>query len=156
MNIFVTSSDPYECARYLDDKRVIKMVLETTQLLSNASYIYGFEQGQVYSQTHMKHPCTLWAAENISHARWLFNHYSALCLEYRRRYNKVHACERFHGVFKQLFDRPAEEPTYFVNCTPYKDMSVHEAYELTLGQKWHNDKRRPTWYGNSEGPDNVK
>lgn len=36
MNIFVVDEDPAICAEYLDDKRVVKMVLETAQMLSTA------------------------------------------------------------------------------------------------------------------------
>ena len=34
MNIFVTSSDPWECARVLPDKHIVKMPLETCQMLA--------------------------------------------------------------------------------------------------------------------------
>lgn len=38
MNIFATSNCPKECAAFLDDKRVVKMCLETSQMLSTALY----------------------------------------------------------------------------------------------------------------------
>lgn len=39
MNIFVTSNYPKISAQALDNKRVVKMVLETAQLLSTAIFI---------------------------------------------------------------------------------------------------------------------
>lgn len=38
MNIFFSDECPVKCAEYLDDKRVIKMILETGQMLSTAIY----------------------------------------------------------------------------------------------------------------------
>ena len=35
MNIFVTNPDPHVCAKVLPDKHVVKMPLETCQMLSN-------------------------------------------------------------------------------------------------------------------------
>ena len=34
MNIFVTDPDPWKCARVLPDKHIVKMPLETCQMLS--------------------------------------------------------------------------------------------------------------------------
>ena len=34
MNIFVTSPDPVQCAQVLPDKHIVKMPLETSQMLS--------------------------------------------------------------------------------------------------------------------------
>lgn len=41
MNIFATSSNPRDCAQSLDDKRLVKMTLETTQILSTVMHLSG-------------------------------------------------------------------------------------------------------------------
>ena len=41
MNIFVTSPDPAECAAVLADAHVIKMAVETAQILSSALHRMG-------------------------------------------------------------------------------------------------------------------
>ena len=85
--ITVPPSRRYLSAQALDSKRVVKMVLETAQLLSTAIFINSaVTYDNLYKPTHIKHPCTIWAAANIENWDWLFRHFIALCEEYSLRY----------------------------------------------------------------------
>ena len=53
MNIFFTSFDPAECARFLDDKRLIKMILESAQMLSTAQLICNSDCYKVAFKTNI-------------------------------------------------------------------------------------------------------
>ena len=102
MNIFVTDPCPIQSARNLPDKHIVKMPLETCQMLAiiYSDWYYGIGQlhkvnGQPYATKHgafRKHPCTIWAAENYWNLSWLISHGLALCDEYTARYGKVHSC----------------------------------------------------------------
>lgn len=144
MNIFVTSADPVACASYLDDKRVVKMILESCQLLCTTLNLKGIDSP--YKSTHVNHPCSIWTRNSRQNYEWLLSHMEALCNEYTFRYNKTHKCNSYLGM---LYDNRevlnASGLSEFVNCTPYKDMQVFEAYKKTLTEKWTNDKRPPTW-----------
>jgi hypothetical protein len=61
MNIFVTSTCPKISAQALDNKRVVKMVLETAQLLSTPIFINNsdIKYDNIYKPTHVKHLCTI-------------------------------------------------------------------------------------------------
>lgn len=145
MNIFATSSCPYQSAKYLDDKRVVKMCLESAQILSTVMHLYG--EDAPYKPTHQNHPCVKWAAESRVNAQWLFRHFQALCLEYWRRYDKQHKCYELEPQFKSFFGKSLVYPKVFENCTDYKEMSnVHLAYKYCLADKWESDKRMPRWY----------
>lgn len=85
MNIFRPDPSPTLSARALADRHVVKMALETTQLLSTVT-------GGPYKPTHAAHPCTLWAGASRVNAAWLLAHGRALCDEYARRFGKVHGC----------------------------------------------------------------
>ena len=50
MNIFYLHHDPKLCAQYHVDKHVVKMILETAQLLSTAHWLSGGEGP--YRATH--------------------------------------------------------------------------------------------------------
>ena len=103
MNIFVTNQCPIQSARNLPDKHIVKMPLETCQMLAiiYSDWYYGIGQlhkvnGQPYRTQHgafRKHPCTIWAAENYWNLSWLISHGMALCDEYTARYGKVHSCQ---------------------------------------------------------------
>ena len=105
MNIFVTDPDPVTSAQCLPDKHVVKMPLETCQMLA---IVCSDKWGHGYGQIHRIngepyktekgafriHPCTIWANESIINTWWLVAHGISLCAEYTHRYGKVHSCEK--------------------------------------------------------------
>lgn len=100
MNIFYFTKNTTLNAKLLDDKRLVKMVLETTQLLSNGLYLN--KQESPYKPTHLKHPCTLWTAKSKANWNWLKNYGLELAKEYTRRYNKIHKCENIIHLMEYL------------------------------------------------------
>ncbi len=86
MNIFILDYSPIKAAQFQCDKHVVKMPLETAQLLSSV-----FEAGEApYKRTHYNHPCSIWARHSKENFLWLVEHGIALCDEYTHRYGKVH------------------------------------------------------------------
>ena len=92
MNIFFFTKNQKLNARLLDDKRLVKMVLETTQLLSNGLHLNN--QKSPYKSTHLKHPCSIWSAKSKANWQWLKKYGLELAKEYTRRYGKIHKCEK--------------------------------------------------------------
>lgn len=97
MNIFVLDKSPWDAAQMQCDKHVVKMVLETGQMLSTIHRQYGNHHDTLYKLTHANHPCTVWASTNRSNYNWLYDHFCALANEYLYRYGKS------HKSFLQLF-----------------------------------------------------
>jgi hypothetical protein len=113
MNIFYVDPDPIVAAQSLVDKHVVKMILESAQLLSTAHrYLDGREvegktktgrkarrwvlndarESVIYSATHINHPSAAWCRESVENYNWLVEHFFALGSEYTHRYGKVHKC----------------------------------------------------------------
>ena len=113
MNIFYVDADPVVAAQALVDKHVVKMILESAQLLSTAHRVLDgkeiegkSETGRkakrwilpderemvMYKATHMNHPSAVWCRTSVENYLWLVEHFFALCDEYTRRYGKVHKC----------------------------------------------------------------
>lgn len=90
MNIFYIDPNPTDAAQALHDKHVVKMTLETTQILSTVRHIYRLSAP--YKPTHIKHPSVQWAAQALHNFEWLYAHGLALAAEYTRRYHKHHKC----------------------------------------------------------------
>ncbi|MBS3737028.1 MAG: pyrimidine dimer DNA glycosylase/endonuclease V [Candidatus Bipolaricaulota bacterium] len=88
MNIFVLDRDPEICARYHSDSHVVKMTLETAQLLCTGHRALGNEAP--YSKTHVNHPCAKWTRESKENYKWLVSLGEELLKEYTYRYEKVH------------------------------------------------------------------
>ena len=82
MNIFAVNSDPKIAARELCNKHIIKMPTETGQLL----YLcFSNNKNNYY-----KHPAAVWTRNSLSNFEWLVEHGKELCLEYQRRYKRIH------------------------------------------------------------------
>lgn len=174
MNIFVTSPWPAESAICLPDKHIVKMPLETCQMLSivaSDKWGHGFgtlprADGKPYATekgAFRNHPCTKWAAEFVMNWQWLIAHGFALCEEYAARYGKVHTCFNTLLAARDIFPtadpqgRSGKEPTPFVRAMPeiYKnntEISTFDAYKIYIASKpWVCDNyiklphRKPNW-----------
>tara|TARA_Y100001963_G_C6791749_1_gene455880 strand:- start:7296 stop:7772 length:477 start_codon:yes stop_codon:yes gene_type:complete len=143
MNIFVLDKDPQIAATMACDKHVIKMILETAQMLCAVAIAKGHEMP--YRATHKHHPCTLWAGHSRGNWNWLVEHGVALCEEYTKRYGKVHKSQRVieHAIdINIMFDK--QELTPFAQAMPeqYKNDCVVTAYRAYyMGEK----ARFATW-----------
>jgi hypothetical protein len=89
MNIFVLSEDPQQAAQMHCDKHVLKMIIESGQMLCAA---HPPEQSP-WKITHYNHPCTVWARTTSANYNWLADLGLSLCSEYRARYKKTHKSE---------------------------------------------------------------
>lgn len=129
MNIFYLSDDPKRAAQEHVDRHVVKMILETAQLLCTTHrFLDGVETPTIkptkagkpksvkkyvldnpqldqllYSTTHINHPCTIWARTSINNYMWLYQLFVALCDEYTFRYGKKHKCDL---LFRDVLSHP--------------------------------------------------
>lgn len=92
MNIFRLHDDPTIAATMAIDKHVVKMPLESCQLLHTALRQYGCNAEWLYKPFNPKHPSCIWARQSRSNFKWLVEHGKALCAEYTKRYGKHHKC----------------------------------------------------------------
>ena len=90
MNIFILDTDPKLCAQYHNDKHVVKMILETAQLLCGVHHMLETKLEIPYKLSHKNHPCSIWVRECLENYVWLCDLGIELCLEYTHRYGKRH------------------------------------------------------------------
>ena len=95
MNIFYLDHDPRLAAEFQCDKHVVKMVLESAQLLSTAHRVLDGDSAppQLYKIAHINHPSSKWTRSGVDQYRWLFDHFCFLLQEYFYRYEKIHKCD---------------------------------------------------------------
>ena len=89
MNIFFLDRDPELAARLHSDQHVVKMVLETAQILCAALHRHGLPAP--YKPTHPHHPSVLWAGDSLEHWQWARRLGLALGAEYSYRRGRIHA-----------------------------------------------------------------
>ncbi len=116
MNIFVTDPSPNISAKVLPDKHIVKMPLETCQMLAVVYSKWYFDWGDellpkkdgtpynTKKGAFRGHPCTVWAAQDIVNTAWLIQHGFALINEYTNRYGKIHSCATAMNAAEKVFE----------------------------------------------------
>ena len=131
MNIFVLDLDPKQAAIYHGDKHVVKMILETAQMLSTAHRLADNCKFGFYQITHKSHPCSKWVRSSSSNYHWALKLLASLCEEFEYRRGKKHKTE---GLLYMLRDSPSfypsESPLPRPQCMPdeFKCDNVVDAY----------------------------
>jgi hypothetical protein len=131
LNIFILDENPVKAAEYHCNKHVVKMILESAQMLSTVHWQYLWDdlkknnhrrefkrqrdklayikentESHVqppYKMTHIHHPCTIWTSMSYGNYMWHVELAQALLQEYTKRYNKIH---KSTPVVKWLADHP--------------------------------------------------
>ena len=154
MNIFALSVNPSEAAMWHVDKHIVKMPLETAQMLCTVRRAYGDDDAP-YKATHKHHPCCKWAAESAENYVWLCILGIELCEEYTYRYEKEHKCE---AIIKDCLRNIPKDMTSkglmaFVQAMPdhckmmnpilgYRNYYIQEKSHLA---NWRSREAPPWW-----------
>ena len=114
MNIFAISGntetgviDWVQSGKEQDNYRLVKMILESCQILSTVLNEQGLKAP--YRSFNPKHPSCLWAAESSANFESLVEHTHSMLEEYTERFGKIHKCS---GVLKQILElyNPSQFP----------------------------------------------
>jgi len=159
MNIFYLDRDPEIAAQMMCDKHVVKMILESAQMLSTAHRVldgdgYANKFG-LYKATHKNHPSAIWARTCWKQYSWLYQHMCYLMEEYTYRYGKHHKTERLWnplGVSPQnLKMLPFTDPPQCMPeiCKAGDTVSAYQTYYILEKSGFATWKKRvmPEWFG---------
>ena len=141
MNIFILDPEPRLAAQYHCNKHVVKMIVETGQMLSSAHRTHGVVTDKyLYRVPNANHPCTKWVVESEDNYEWLFELFVYLSLEYKKRYGKEHGSWKvLNGVLRETPENlESVGLTKFVLAMPdeYKQNDAVEAYRnFYIGEK---------------------
>jgi hypothetical protein len=165
MNIFYLDRDPVKAAQMMCDKHVVKMILESAQMLSTAHRVLDGDEladkAGMYKMTHKNHPSTIWARSSIENYVWLYEHMDALMGEYTYRYGKKHATERLHGPLSRAPLHILEMPMGFTDppkcmpeyCKGDDTVRSYQNYYIVEKSDFATWKRRamPEWFNAERG-----
>ena len=155
MQIFILDKDPTKAARMLCDKHVVKMIVESAQILSTVHHLSDSpHKNFVYKKTHERHPCVIWAGESKENYLWLLKHLHELIKEYEYRYGKFHKTTDIKKILEIVPENlPNIGLTNFAQALPgeYKQRNAVKAYrkfykkEKAYFAKWTN-RKPPKWF----------
>jgi hypothetical protein len=127
MNIFYVDKDPYKAASFLYDSHVVKMILESAQMLSTCQWWYRWrykykldflykgksnlinsfidfirtqykQETGLLLPTHVNHPLNCWCRQSEGNYDWLYDHFLGLLEQYKLRYNKTHKYKSLKNI----------------------------------------------------------
>ena len=155
MNIFHLDKNPIKCALYHCDKHVVKMILETSQMLSTAYQKHAGESDSLYKSAYPNHPMTLWVGETYKNFGWTLLLGEALGFQYTHRYNKRHKSMRIIDYFFKNLDWkdkiPKGEQTLPPLCMP--DEFKCDDYIQSYKNYYINKKKSFAKYTKVDTPD---
>ena len=165
MNVFACDPSPEVSARSLADRHVVKMVLETAQILSTTVRELGLDDSDLYKSTHLHHPIVVACIHDSGYRDWVIRHGRALAREYTHRYDRFHVSsfvlDRAAHRLRRL--GPPSVLTSFPLAMPEELQSddPHESYRRYLATKYARwgpmarwtRRTRPAWAASSEPHD---
>ena len=133
MNIFVLDYNPQIAAEMHCDKHVVKMILESAQMLCTIANHLCYDSP--YKSTHLNHPCTIWARESRQNYMWLMQLFEFLHDEWQYRFNHTDNHLSYYKLQNVDFDAilnalPDAGLTPFAQAMPdeYRDVDAVIAY----------------------------
>jgi len=129
LNIFVLDTDVEKAAKWHVDRHVVKMPLETAQMLCTSRHELGEAPEHIpYKKAYVNHPCTIWARESYANYQWLCDMGIELCKEYTYRYGKVHKCQ---AVIENCIENTPDSNVFtYLELTEYAQ-AMDEEYKLS-------------------------
>jgi hypothetical protein len=160
MNIFLLSWNPKRAAEMHCDTHVVKMILESAQLLYSAHWLLNPENvpETAYKLAHKNHPCAIWVRTSLTNYMWLASLAWWLCKEYQYRYGEDRTHRTEPHIIWLLHHPPKSIPVCAMSrpaqAMPdeYKQSDPIEAYQLFYLESKHR-KRRIVKYTRREWPD---
>tara|TARA_R110002020_G_scaffold230798_6_gene441950 strand:- start:603 stop:1118 length:516 start_codon:yes stop_codon:yes gene_type:complete len=169
MNIFAIEGsdnniDWVKSAQSQDNYRVVKMILESCQMLCTTLNELSDKQVTPYRSTHKSHPSTKWVRASSANFESLVEHTMAMLEEYTERFGKVHKCTSVLEKCLDIYDPslfPSQEQTRLPLAMPYEFHSdnIIESYRRFYASKprmrYPKDKI-PSWFLEYRGDQKVE
>jgi hypothetical protein len=160
MNIFYLDKCPYKAAELQYNKHVVKMILESAQMLCTAHHHYDNGDNVPYKKAHYNHPSTIWCRQNKNNYRWLYNHMIALGIEYKARYRKDHLtitkCQEPLACYPPgMPDGKFTQPPQAMPDTYKRDCAIHAYWLYYVYDKKHIAHNKEKLYDNKYIKDNF-
>jgi hypothetical protein len=122
MNLFILSLIHKQCAIYMIDKHISKMILEAVQMLCSAKRILDpNEENEEHlykiAKSHINHPVTIWIRTSLENYIWTLDMVDAMHEEWQYRYQHTKE-HKSYTLAKWLRENP---PSHFpeTGLTPF-------------------------------------
>lgn len=165
MNIFRLDDDPFTAACYHSDSHVLKMLVETAQLMSTAHRFLDGDKAALRRiptlmfGTHVNHPCSVWVRACRDNYEWAGKLMFGLLAEYDQRFGKGIKRHKLtdlvsalvHNVpycvpSKSLLPVPLCMPSAYHGNNPVTSYRLYYFYEKKHLAHWRAPATVPEWW----------
>jgi len=122
MNLFILSKSCKECAEFMYDKHIVKIILEAVQMLCTAKLLLDppTDGTELYKISHKNHPVSIWIRESFENYIWTLELVEAMHTEWKYRYGHPENVEhKSYKVAKYLAQHSPPE-----SCFPKKGLTT--------------------------------
>lgn len=137
MNLFMPTYSIYSSVMCLDDKRLLKQILE-------CKTIYNVYNRLSTGYSH--HPVVKHYTQDTDHFNFAMYYAAQCCVEYTYRFSKFH---RYHELFMMITQNAKFknlDPIYVEGARSTTDpKEVVESFKVKLNKKWSISKTPPKW-----------
>ncbi|KAM9958476.1 hypothetical protein ACTFIW_001348 [Dictyostelium discoideum] len=139
MNLFYLDLVAATSARYHNDKHVVKLILEATQLLYSTWHLmepssdWKLKAPNPMKLTHTNHPLTKWVRTNNKTYDIVSDYCHSLLQEYTTRYGKIHSCKTHMDFLTNNY--PSQLPTSMIQA-PIMPLCMPDIYKVTPTNSW--------------------
>ena len=171
MNLFILSLIHKQCAEWMFDKHISKMIIEAVQMLSTGKRLLDPDDVEkkgldIYKIGHKNHPTTIWIRTSLDNYIWTLLMVEAMHNEWKYRYG--HPPEKMHASYliaitlagnlprKEQFPKTGLTPFALAMPQQYKPSiytSHKDAVEAYRRYYQSPDKQRFASWKNREKPE---
>lgn len=157
MQLFILDSDPVAAVRSLADVHLVKMCLETAQILSSVMVRRGLTPAAGMPKPYnLRHPVIV-AADTPEKVAWVTAYNAALHAEYRYRFGRTHRYAPLAELYSAMLDPDGIPGECRGLARVFRDFTVEERdlvaahrcyYRFKKGRiaRWRYTKRpEPEW-----------
>lgn len=171
MNLFILSLIHKECAEWMVDKHISKMIIEAVQMLSTGKRLLDPDDVEqkgldIYKIGHKNHPTTIWIRTSLKNYIWTLLMVEAMHNEWKYRYG--HPPEKMHASYlvaitlarnlprKEQFPKVGLTPFALAMPQEYKPLNYNSMEDAVIAyRKYYQcpDKQRFANWKNREKPE---
>lgn len=152
MNVFLPYESFKKCAQVLDDRRLIKQILECKQIIAMNE---RKKEDDSYSSPYLNHPVVKHYANQEHH---IVEYALEMCREYEFRFNRfhtyhyyfIHKMRPFENEFSPIYAEGSKNSP--LSIRRYDEL-VYSLFRMKLTKKWNEDVRKnrcPKWTNRPE------
>ena len=137
MNLFLPTYSIYSSVMSLDDKRLLKQILECKTIYN----VYN-----KLSTGYSHHPVVKHYTQDADHFNFAMFYAAQCCVEYSYRFSKFH---KYHELFMMVTQNVKFKNVDLIyvdgKYSTTDPQEVVESFKVKLNEKWSTSKTKPKW-----------